>query len=47
MSELKKDVKKHQWKIDYCISKEIPASQPWAWKEAEEAYDKYIKSKKE
>jgi len=32
------------WKINYCVRKNIPAAEAWAWKEAEIAYDEQHKT---
>ncbi len=36
---------KWTWKMDYCRRKRIPPAQQWAWSEAGEAYDLFVKQK--
>jgi hypothetical protein len=33
------------WMMDYCKEKAIPPAQPWAWKQAEDAYIESQKNK--
>jgi hypothetical protein len=40
MSEPNQLTEKWTWMIDYCKRNRIPPAQPWAWKEAEAAYNK-------